>query len=136
MHRFGKIFKVQRIPITPTNPISQQNQDKLTLLEMEQILGQNTPNLNHDHFENEVCTPYSFTELGEALDKLPNGKSTGYDSIPNELLKNVSFKFKIYLQTFLNRILEDGKVPEALNIGKCMLIFKVIIKIKIPNMFT
>ena len=45
--------------------------------------------------------------------------------IPNELLKNGSYNFKQFLLVFLNRILEDGAVPEALNIGKCMLIFKV-----------
>jgi hypothetical protein len=45
--------------------------------------------------------------------------------IPNELLKNCSYNFKQFLLVFLNRILEDGAVPEALNIGKCMLIFKV-----------
>ena len=45
--------------------------------------------------------------------------------IPNELLKNGSYNFKQFLLVFLNRILEDGSVPEALNKGKCMLIFKV-----------
>ena len=45
--------------------------------------------------------------------------------IPNKLLKNCSYNFKQFLLVFLNRILEDGAVPEALNIGKCMLIFKV-----------
>jgi hypothetical protein len=45
--------------------------------------------------------------------------------IPNELLKNSSYNFKQFLLVFLNKILEDGSVPEALNKGKCMLIFKV-----------
>ena len=45
--------------------------------------------------------------------------------IRNELLKNGSYNFKQFLLVFLNRILEDGAVPEALNTGKCMLIFKV-----------
>ena len=48
-----------------------------------------------------------------------------YYRIPNELLKNGSYNFKQFLLVFLNRILEDGSVPEALNKGKCMLIFKV-----------
>ena len=45
--------------------------------------------------------------------------------IPNELLKNCSTRFKQYLLEFLNKILEEGVVPEALNTGKCMLIYKV-----------
>jgi hypothetical protein len=45
--------------------------------------------------------------------------------IPNELLKNGSYNFKQFLLVFLNRIHDDGAVPEALNVGKCMLIFKV-----------
>ena len=46
--------------------------------------------------------------------------------IPNELLKNGSPKFKEYLLVFLNQVLKDGVVPESLNVGKCMLVFKVI----------
>ena len=45
--------------------------------------------------------------------------------IPNELLKNGSSVFKHYLMTFLNKMLEEGHVPEELNIGKCVLILKV-----------
>ena len=33
---------------------------------------------------------------------------------------------------FLNKILDDGVVPQALNIGKCMLIHKVIFS---PNKY-
>ena len=40
-------------------------------------------------------------------------------------MKHGSTKFKEYLLVFLNKILEDGAVPEDLNIGKCVLIFKV-----------
>ena len=45
--------------------------------------------------------------------------------IPNELLKHSSPQFKQYLLVFLNQVLEDGVVPEQLNTGKCMLVFKV-----------
>ena len=45
--------------------------------------------------------------------------------MPNELLKNGSTRFKQYLLEFLNKILEEGVVPEALNTGKCMLIYKM-----------
>ena len=36
-----------------------------------------------------------------------------------------SFSFKQYLMTFLNKVLDDGAVPQELNLGKCMLIYKV-----------
>ena len=45
--------------------------------------------------------------------------------IPNELLKNSSSKFQQYLLEFLNKILKEGMVPEALNTGKCILVYKV-----------
>ena len=76
-------------------------------------------------YENEICTPYTMDELDEILDSLPNCKAAGIDNIPNELLKNTSVSFRMYLITFLNRILEKGEVPEELNVGKCMLVFKV-----------
>ena len=45
--------------------------------------------------------------------------------IPNELLKNSSSMFQQYLLQFFNKIMEDGIVPEALNTGKCILVYKV-----------
>ena len=63
--------------------------------------------------------------MDEILHDLPNNKASGYDRIPNELLKNSGSKFRMYLLTFLNRILEEGAIPEQLNIGKCMLVHKV-----------
>ena len=51
--------------------------------------------------------------------------ATGYDCIPNELLKNISPQFNKYFQVFLNQIIHEGQVPSDLNLGKCMLIFKV-----------
>ena len=38
---------------------------------------------------------------------------------------NTSVKFKHYILIFLNKIIQDGKVPQDLNIGKCILIYKV-----------
>ena len=64
-------------------------------------------------------------ELDELLSCLKNGKAAGVDNVPNELLKNTKFKFRTYLLTFLNKIIEIGEVPEELNIGKCMLVYKV-----------
>ena len=64
-------------------------------------------------------------ELDILLDGLPNSKAAGIDNVPNELLKNSSITFRIYLITFLNKILEVGEVPQELNVGKCMLVYKV-----------
>ena len=105
------------------------DQVSLSILELEQILGQNSPSFKPDQFENKVCSPYSFIELDRILGKLPSGKASGYDRIPNELLKNASYNFKQYILVFLNKILEDGVVPQNLNVGKCMLIYKVFRKL-------
>ena len=123
---FAISFQGKRVPVYP---IENVDQIELTLQEIEQIICQATPPTEKDRFESEICSPYSFTELDQILQKLPNGKASGYDCIPNELLRNASFQFKLYLQTFLNRIIEDGEVPPDLNLGKCMLIFKVSITI-------
>ena len=63
--------------------------------------------------------------MNEAFKSLTNGKEAGFDNISNELLKNTSYISKLYLQTFLNQIIDDDEVPEDLIIGKCILIFKV-----------
>ena len=123
---FATIFQGKRVPVYPIRDVD--DQIELTLQEIEQVLCQATPPTEKDQFESQICSPYTFTELNQILQKLPNGKASGYDCIPNELIKNTSFHFKLYLQTFLNRIIEDGEVPPDLNLGKCMLIFKVCIK--------
>ena len=123
LDHFKTIFAGQRVPVFTTS--DQSNQDEIALEEIEQLL-KNSP-IDHpaDKFEKEVCAPYSFLELTEILAGLKNGKSAGYDQIPVELLKNSSFKYKQYLITFLNKIISDGRVPEQLNSGKCILIHKV-----------
>ena len=123
LHHFGKIFDGKRHPVFPI-PDS-LDQTELSILEINQILSQSPPSFKPDQFEEQVCPPFSFIELDESLGNLPSGKASGYDKIPNELLKNSSFNFKQYLLMFLNKILEDGFVPQNLNLGKCMLIHKV-----------
>ena len=91
----------------------------------EDIQTTSEPTHNSLRFENDVCSSFSMTELSEILKSLPTGKASGHDCIPNELLKNTDEKFQMYLQTFLNKIMDEGEVPESLNIGKCMLIYKV-----------
>ena len=129
LHHFSKIFQGQNHPVFPLLTPDPQHHVELTIHEIDQIMGQNLPTFYPCHFQTHVCTPYSYAELTEALTKLPSGKSSGYDGIPNETLKNTGFSFRLYLQTFLNRILETVVVPQALNLGKCILISKVCIKI-------
>ena len=86
---------------------------------------ENDEEIPYNKFERTVCAPYTFTELSQILQELPNGKSSGYDQVPNELLKNAGNMFRNYLLIFLNRIMDEGVVPKELNRGKCLLIHKV-----------
>ena len=143
LQHFTTIFDGQRVPVFAPDPPPDQIQ--VALREIEQMLHLPDPVLPHDHFEEEVCAPYSFVELEQLLQQLPTGKASGYDRfaldlsikglitifrISNEFLKNSSYKFKQFLLVFLNKILHDGVVPQGLNIGKCMLIYKVNLLIK------
>ena len=125
LDHFGKAFLGQRIPVYA----NQENNDhvSLSISDLENLINSDQLEIPEDKFESQVCSPYTFIELERVLSRLPSGKSSGYDQIPNELLKNSSYSFKMYLYSFLNKILIDGKVPQELNIGKCMLIHKVIV---------
>ena len=123
LSHFSKIFDGKSCPVFP--PPAMPDQVDLAIQEIDEILGQDSSTFAPDHFEAQVCSPYSFCELEQTLADLPRNKAAGYDRIPNELLKNSSFKFKQYLLVFLNRILKEGVVPEDLNLGKCILIYKV-----------
>ena len=123
LKHFEDIFSGQRVPVYSQE--SNPDQVALSSAELDQILGNNTPVFTANHFENKVCARYTYKELEDILKQLPTNKASGYDCIPNELLQNASPLFKQYLLLFLNRILDDGIVPQQLNTGKCMLIHKV-----------
>ena len=124
LEHFSDIFKAQRVPIFSPNH-DQVSQEDIAISEIEAMLKGANTSFDPSMFEDEVCPPYTFFELEEELSNLPNGKASGYDGVPNELLKNSGHRFRLYLMTFLNRILSEGGVPPDLNIGKCMLIHKV-----------
>lgn len=124
LEHFGSVFQGKRIPIFTQD--TDVDQIEITLQELDQILSNQAPLFREDQFEAKVSSPYTFTELEQILDTLPSGKSAGVDGIPNELLRHTSFLSRLYLQTFLNRIISEGKVPPDLNLGKCVLIFKVV----------
>ena len=132
LQHFGEIFKGSRHPILVDETLN--NQEELCLAELDVILSRDSRTFTPDQFEDEVCSPYTFIELDQILKKLPKGKSAGYDMICNEVLRNVSTKFKHYLLLFLNKIISSGTIPPDLNVGKCILIFKVLkFKIKLQS---
>ena len=124
LSHFATIFQGQRVPIYPLHADAPTQTD-LAIDEMESILRNDAPSFRADTFEQQVCSPYTFTELQCELQKLKDGKASGYDGVPNELLKNTGDKFRLYLQSFLNKILDTGSIPPSLNVGKCMLVHKV-----------
>ena len=124
LDHFTDIFKAQRVPVFDSNKHSTCQTD-LAIADIDKLLQGTTIAFEPSTFEEQVCPPFTFNELEEELRNLANGKASSYDAVPNELLKNSGFQFRLYLMTFLNRILEDGGVPPDLNIGKCMLIHKV-----------
>ena len=121
---FANIFHGQKEPPSSSNNNS-SNSASITPEEVDAVCGGQRHTRQPAEFEEDVCSPMTYTELEGLLDMLPKGKSSGYDYIPNEFLINSSDKFKQYLLIFYNKILEEGKVPEELNIGKCVLIHKV-----------
>ena len=123
LHHFGYVFEGTRHPVH--DPPAILYQVDISIAELDLLLGHTAPAINPAQFEDEVCPPYTFLELSQMLQNLPRGKSSGYDKISNELLMNTSVKFKHYILIFLNKIIQDGKVPQDLNIGKCILIYKV-----------
>ena len=123
LEQFTKIFQGQRSPVftSPDHP----DMVAMSIQDIDNILAMSPFDVPEDKFEEEVCSPYTLSELSQTLESLPTEKAAGVDQVPNELLKNSSCKFKQYLLLFLNQIIPDGKVPEELNLGKCMLIHKV-----------
>ena len=124
MDHFTEAFKAQRVPVFTPGDVP--DQVDMAMLDIEKILAQTPDSFEDRQFEADICSPFTIAELDQTLDSLPNGKAAGTDNIPNELLKNSNLKSRLYIQSFLNKILSDGEVPEDLNLGKCMLIFKVI----------
>ena len=123
LEQFSKIFQGQRSPVfsSPDHP----DMVAMSIQDIDNILAMSPSDVPEDRFEGEVCSQYSLSELSQTLASLPNEKAAGVDQIPNELLKNSSCQFKQYLLLFLNHMISDGKVPDELNQGKCMLIHKV-----------
>ena len=87
LHHFGNIFRGKHIPVFLTNfppltdrPHTHRNRSDSSV----------TPK----QFENKVCSPYSFLELNDILNKLPSGKASGYD--------RYSVESKLFLRAMTN----------------------------------
>ena len=124
LDHFTEIFAAKRVPVFSSSA-DQADQTELALSDIEMIINKNTPYFASDTFEDQVCLPFTLTELEQDLAALTDGKACGYDGLANELLKNSGRQFKLYLQILLNKVIEEGHIPQDLNIGKCLLVHKV-----------
>ena len=125
---FSDVFKGQRTPVHgATETASGKN---IRTDELIKNILENKDNVKEDKYESIMCEHMTMTELDSILLRMSNGKSSGVDQIPPEFLKNGGVLFKQYLLAFYNKIIDEGRVPAELNIGKCCLIWKV----KAPNL--
>ena len=79
LEHFATAFEGQRVPVHTIGPAG--DQVEIALAELEAILGQSEASFAPDHFEKDVCKPYSSVELEQILQNLPNGKASGYDRL-------------------------------------------------------
>ena len=124
LHHFGQMFVGKETPIYPSTVHDDNVQ--LSITDIDSVLGSRRRDVNPTKFDPQVCRLFSAVELDTTLAAMSNCKASGHDNIPSEFLKNCSKKFRTYLLLFLNKILLDGIVPEELNRGKCILIYKVV----------
>ena len=67
---------------------------------------------------------FSVKEVVEVLKVLGNGKAAGWDSIPNEALKEAPMCFVRRLVRIYNKVKDGGGVPSAWKRGRLVLIHK------------
>ena len=79
LEHFEKIFDAKRVPVFPAEDAI--DHVAVVCQEIEQLLCDNSPTFENNHFEEEVCAPYSYIELNQILQKLPSGKASGYDRL-------------------------------------------------------
>ena len=84
LDHFKTVFQGENHPVYNSN--TEPDQLALAEEEMINILGAIDPAIPSDKFEEKICSPMSFVELEKILGNLSNGKSSGYDRVPNELL--------------------------------------------------
>ena len=67
---------------------------------------------------------FNEAEVKKVLMGLGNGKASGWDTIPNEALKNASPELVAKLVTLFNRVKNSGDIPSAWKKGRLVLIHK------------
>ena len=100
LSHFSKIFEAQRCPIYPASS-NHPSQAELAVSEMENMISNDSPSFLSNLFKEDTCSRFTFIALEKELLSLKDGKASGYDLIPNELLKNTGFKFRVYETIFL-----------------------------------
>ena len=117
--KWSNVFSGQTEPVFPDS-----SQPPLPDLDSSHPLLQGLPHYPPEKHETFLCRPFSMESLNQILEELQDKKSCGFDNIPSEVLKYSNDTMKQYLLTFYNKILEEGMVPECLNVIKCVLLHK------------
>ena len=117
---WSNIFKGKRDPIFTNS----QNPVDIVQNEIQNLLNSSFQIFDPCTHEEVVCRPFTQGSVKECLSKLKTGKSSGFDNVPAESLKNCGPKYLEYLLLFYNKILSSGIIPPELNIGKCLLLPK------------
>ena len=76
LEHFKNVFEGERVPIQSTQT---DDETEACLAEIDRFLETPQRKFESDHFESEVCSPYTYTELENILQKLPVGKASGFD---------------------------------------------------------
>ena len=136
---------LQRIFLGSFDPISDANSDPV-MLDHPYAISDQTDNEYTDHTYSMRSTsvlpcgdgsgnvktdpqgfmdkPFSNSEVINVIKKLQNNKALGFDSIPNEFIKNSGKAFHILLTVLYNKILQYGVFPNGWNKGRISLIHK------------
>ena len=63
-------------------------------------------------------------ELNKVINDLLREKAVGLNGVSNELIKCLSVGSREYLRTFVNKCLEERKMPQKLKEGRVKLLLK------------
>ena len=100
----------------PDHPYSQPPSLKLPKLDSSSDLQSDPAGwLNSD---------FSMQEVKTMIKQLKNGKAKGWDTIPNEALKNLPDEMIAMLAILFNKIKNSGSLPEGWNRGRITLVHK------------
>ena len=87
----------------------------------------------HKHPSNWLGKDFTLTEVKKIASRLSNGKSSGWDNIPSEFLKNAPDAALVVLTLLFNKIKNSGIFPKGWNCGRITLIHKKGLRAKLGN---